>query len=93
MIALTRLDNVVRDEPAQLIATVHDEAVVLVPDDLAAVERIAAVARKEMIAAFLEVFPERRPRVLLILPWGQRGATWCRCNIIWRNGDGFSREA
>ena len=33
MIALTRLDKALRDEPAQLIATVHDEAVLLVPDD------------------------------------------------------------
>ena len=40
MIALTRLDNALRDEPAQLIATVHDEVVLLVPDDLAVVERI-----------------------------------------------------
>jgi DNA polymerase-1 len=30
-IALTRLDQALRDEPAQLIATVHDEAVMLVP--------------------------------------------------------------
>jgi hypothetical protein len=58
MIALTRLDKALRDEPAQLIATVHDEAVLLVPDDPAAVERIGAVAQKEMIAAFLDVFPE-----------------------------------
>ena len=58
MIALTQLDKVLRDEPAQLIATVHDEAVLLVPDDLAALERIGAVAQQEMIAAFLEVFPD-----------------------------------
>jgi hypothetical protein len=31
---LTRLDQVLLDEPAQLIGTVHDEAVLLVPDDL-----------------------------------------------------------
>jgi DNA polymerase I len=73
MIALTRLDKVLQDEPAQLIATVHDEAVVLVPDDLAAVERIAAVARKEMIAAFLEVFPEA-PTQGLVDP--AVGPTW-----------------
>jgi DNA polymerase-1 len=57
MIALTRLDQALRDEPAQLIATVHDEAVLLVLDDLAVVERIGGIARQEMIAAFLEVFP------------------------------------
>ena len=33
-IALTRLDQALRDEPdVQIIATVHDEAVLLVPDD------------------------------------------------------------
>ena len=38
MIALTRLDKALRNESAELIATVHDEAVLLVPDDMAAVE-------------------------------------------------------
>ena len=33
-IALTRLDQALRDEPVQIIATVHDEAVLLVPDDV-----------------------------------------------------------
>ncbi len=42
MLALTRLDKALRDEPAQLIATVHDEAVLLVPDDVSAVERSRA---------------------------------------------------
>jgi hypothetical protein len=46
MIALTRLDRALRAEPAQLIATVHDEAVLLVPDDLAAVERLGAIAQQ-----------------------------------------------
>ena len=73
MIALTRLDKVLRDEPAQLIATVHDEAVLLVPDDLAALERIGAVAQKEMIAAFLEVFPDA-PTLGLVDP--AVGPTW-----------------
>ncbi len=73
MIALTRLDKVLRDEPAQLIATVHDEAVLLVPDDLAALERIGAVAQKEMIAAFLEVFPDA-PTLDLVDP--AVGPTW-----------------
>jgi hypothetical protein len=57
MIALTRLDRALRDEPAELIATVHDEAVLLVPDDLDAVERLGAIAQQEMVAA-LEVFPD-----------------------------------
>jgi DNA polymerase I len=57
-IALTRLGQALRDEPAQLIATVHDEAVLLVPDDIASVERIGAIAQQEMIAAFVEVFPD-----------------------------------
>src|SRR5262249_24476966 len=73
MIALTRLDEVLRDEPAQLIATVHDEAVLLVPDDLAALERIGAVTQKEMIAAFLEVFPDA-PTLNLVDP--AVGPTW-----------------
>ena len=73
MIALTRIDKVLRDEPAQLIATVHDEAVLLVPDDLAALERIGAVAQNEMIAAFLEVFPDA-PILGLVDP--AVGPTW-----------------
>jgi DNA polymerase I len=72
-IALTRLDQALRDEPAQLIATVHDEAVMLVPDDLASVERIGAIAQQEMIAAFLEVFPDA-PTLNLVDP--KVGPTW-----------------
>jgi DNA polymerase I len=92
-IALTRLDRALRYEPAQLIATVHDEAVLLVPDDIASVERIGSIARREMIAAFLEVFPDA-PILNLVDPkvgptWGDlhslpgwlqsRGATARRC--------------
>jgi hypothetical protein len=73
MIALTRLDNALRDEPAQLIATVHDEVVLLVPDDLAAVERIGTLAQQEMVAAFVEVFPEA-PTLGLVDP--MVGPTW-----------------
>jgi DNA polymerase I-like protein with 3'-5' exonuclease and polymerase domains len=72
-IALTRLDRALRDEPAQLIATVHDEAVLLVPDDIASVERIGAIAQQEMIAAFLEVFPDA-PILNLVDP--KVGPTW-----------------
>ena len=57
-IALTRLDRALRDEPVQIIATVHDEAVLLVPNDPASVQRIGAIAQQEMIAAFVEVFPD-----------------------------------
>jgi DNA polymerase-1 len=72
-IALTRLDQALRGEPAQVIATVHDEAVLLVPYDVASVERIAVVAQQEMIAAFLEVFPDA-PTLNLIDP--KVGPTW-----------------
>ena len=72
-IALTRLDQALRDEPAQLIATVHDEAVLLVPDDIASVERIGTIARQEMIAASLEVFPDA-PTLNLVDP--KVGPTW-----------------
>jgi DNA polymerase-1 len=73
MIALTRLDKALRDEQAQLIATVHDEAVLLVPDDLTSVERIATIAQREMVAAFLEVFPDA-PIINLVDP--AVGPTW-----------------
>jgi DNA polymerase-1 len=69
----SRLDQVLRDLPAQLIATVHDEAVLLVPDDVVAVERIAAIAQQEMVAAFLEVFPDA-PTLNLVDP--RVGPTW-----------------
>ena len=72
-IALTRLDQALRDEPAQIIATVHDEAVLLVPNDAASVERIGAIAQQEMIAAFLEVFPDA-PTLNLVDP--KVGPTW-----------------
>lgn len=58
MIALARLDKALRSEPAQLIATVHDEAVLLVPDKSTEVDRIGALARQEMVAAFLDVYPD-----------------------------------
>jgi DNA polymerase-1 len=72
-IALTRLDQALRDEPVQIIATVHDEAVLLVPDDVDAVERIGAIAQQEMITAFLEVFPDA-PTLNLVDP--KVGPTW-----------------
>ena len=72
-IALTRLDQALRDAPAQIIATVHDEAVLLVPDDIDSVERIGAIARQEMIAAFLEIFPDAPTLNLVDL---KVGPTW-----------------
>ena len=72
-IALTRLDQALRNEPVQIIATVHDEAVMLVPDDVASVERIGAIAQQEMIGAFLEVFPDA-PTMNLVDP--KIGPTW-----------------
>jgi DNA polymerase-1 len=72
-IALTRLDQALRDEPVQIIATVHDEVVLLVPDDVATVERIGDIAQQEMIAAFVEVFPDA-PTQNLVDP--KVGLTW-----------------
>ena len=72
-IALTRLDQALRNEPVQIIATVHDEAVMLVPDDIASVERIGAIAQQEMTDAFLEVFPDA-PTLNLVDP--KVGPTW-----------------
>jgi DNA polymerase I-like protein with 3'-5' exonuclease and polymerase domains len=72
-IALTRLDRALRDEPVQIIATVHDEAVLLVPNNAAVVERVGAIAQREMIAAFVEVFPDA-PILNLVDP--KVGPTW-----------------
>ena len=72
-IALPRLDQALRDARVQIIATVHDEVVLLVPDDSDSVERIGAIARQEMIAAFLEVFPEAPTLNLVDLKVGK---TW-----------------
>jgi hypothetical protein len=52
---------------------VHDEAVLLVPSDLVAAERIGAIAEREMLAAFLEVFPDA-PTLGLVEP--AVGPTW-----------------
>ena len=56
-IALTRLGKALRSEPVQIIGGPR-EAVLLVPDDVDIVERIGAIAQQEMVAAFLEVFPD-----------------------------------
>ena len=72
-IALTRLDKALRNEPVEIVATVHDEAVLLVLDDVDAVERIGAIAQREMIAAFVEVFPDA-PTLNLVDP--KVGPTW-----------------
>ena len=72
-IALTRLDQALRNEPVQIIATVHDEAVLLVPDDFTSVKHIGAIAQQEMIFAFLEVFPDA-PTLNLVEP--KVGRTW-----------------
>jgi DNA polymerase-1 len=72
-IALARLDQALRNEPVQIIATVHDEAVMLVPKDIASVERIAATAQQEMTEAFLEVFPDAPTLKLVDL---KVGPTW-----------------
>jgi DNA polymerase I len=53
MIALTRLDKALRDEPVQLIATVHDEVVLLAPDDPAAVEHIGAIAQTQRLRTII----------------------------------------
>jgi DNA polymerase I-like protein with 3'-5' exonuclease and polymerase domains len=72
-IALTRLDQALRDEQVQIIATVHDEAVLLVPDDVDSVERIGAIAQHEMVVAFSEVFPDA-PTLNLVDP--KVGPSW-----------------
>ena len=75
MLALARLHPVLRDQPATLIGTVHDEAVFLVPNDIqvAVAVAIADIARKEMVAAFLDVFPNA-PTVNLVAP--KIGSNW-----------------
>ena len=78
-IALTRLDQALRHEPAQLIAAVHDEAVLLVPDDVEFVERIGAIAQQEMIAAFREVFPDA-PILNLVGP--KVGPNWGELEVL-----------
>ena len=73
--AVARLHTVLRDQPATLIATVHDEAVLLVPNDMQVAGTIADIARREMVAAFLDVFPNA-PTLNLVDPkigrnWGE----------------------
>ena len=72
-IALTRLDQALRDAPVQIIATVHDEVMLLVPADIDSVQRIGAIAQQEMTAAFLEVFPDAPTLNLVDLKFG---TTW-----------------
>jgi DNA polymerase-1 len=98
-IALTRLDQALRNEAVQLIATVHDEAVLLVPDDIAAVERVGSIAQQEMVAAFLEVFPDA-PTLNLVDPkvgptWGdlQLLPAWLQSRRAGGHNDGDQRTA
>jgi DNA polymerase I-like protein with 3'-5' exonuclease and polymerase domains len=98
-IALTRLDQALRNEPVQIIATVHDEAVMLVPEDIASVERIGAIAQQEMTDAFLEVFPDA-PTLNLVDPkvgptWGdlQSLAAWLQSRRAGGHNDGDQRTA
>jgi DNA polymerase-1 len=98
-IALTRLDQALRNEPVQIIATVHDEAVMLVPDDIASVERIGAIAQQEMTNAFLEVFPDA-PTLNLVDPkvgptWGdlQSLPAWLQSRRAGGHNDGDQRTA
>jgi DNA polymerase I-like protein with 3'-5' exonuclease and polymerase domains len=72
-IALTRLDRALACEPVQLIATVHDEVVLLVPDNMGSITRIGVIAQSEMVAAFREVFPNA-PTLNLVEP--KVGPTW-----------------
>ena len=55
--ALCRIHIAIRDEPAELIATIHDEVLLLVADNPATVEHVGAIVQREMTAAFVEVFP------------------------------------
>jgi hypothetical protein len=82
-IALTRLDRAFR-------ATAHDDAVLLVQDDIASVERIGAIAQQEMTSAFLEVFPDA-PTLNLVHAkvgptWGDLRSLPTGCNTTARRG-------
>lgn len=72
-IALTRLDQRLRDFGAEMVATVHDEVVLTVSDNRETVDTVAAIAVTEMTEAFLEVFPDA-PTLNLIEP--MVGPTW-----------------
>ena len=72
-IALTRLDRALACEPVQLVATVHDEVVLLVPDDTGSITRVGGIAQREMVAAFREIFP-KAPTRNLVEP--KVGPTW-----------------
>ena len=72
-IALTRLDRALACEPVQLIATVHDEVVLLVPDNMDSITRIGVIAQSEMVAAFREIFPNA-PTLNLVEP--KIGTNW-----------------
>jgi DNA polymerase-1 len=73
MLALAKLDDALPRTTAQLIATVHDEAVLLVADDPIMVQTIAKLSQEKMTEAFLEVFPEA-PTLNLVDP--AVGPTW-----------------
>ena len=72
-IALAGLDQALLGREVELVATVHDEAVLLLPNDDKVVATVAKIASEEMTAAFLEIFPDA-PTVGLID--ASVGPTW-----------------
>jgi hypothetical protein len=61
------------------IATANDEAAFLVPNDMQVAVAIADIASKEMVAAFLDVFPNA-PTVNLVEP--KLGSNWGDLHIM-----------
>ena len=51
----------------------HDEVVLLVPDDMDSITRIGVIAQREMVAAFREIFPNA-PTLNLVEP--KIGPNW-----------------
>jgi len=65
MRALTLIDEALKGYEADLVATIHDEVVLIVPDDPQISAVISDIMRHEMTAAFLELFPSA-PTVNLV---------------------------
>ena len=79
MLALAQLHAVLPDQPATLIAAVHDEAVFLVPNEMQVAVAIDGIARKEMVAAFLDVFPNA---LTLNLAEPKIGSNWGDLHLL-----------
>jgi DNA polymerase I-like protein with 3'-5' exonuclease and polymerase domains len=72
-VALAHIDRALRPYDARLVATIHDEVVLVVKDDPATIRAVRRILRCKMTRAWLEFFPDAPRRGLVDIGVGY---TW-----------------